>query len=284
LFQKATVKISLEEPKKKFLQMITFLRNYGTTEVHLIHVRTRTSFRQHEEVEKQLEAISQDIRELGFTVHWQLRNGHAPAVIINVAEAQHTDYVAIYWKRKALLRQAVLGSIDSDILRMSNLPVFIYNPKLFKPVVKLESVLYATDFKYTDAVVMPYLISSHFKARTLYLLHVGRRAPDPATEAQRQQRMIRNLQHLANECAHAYDHVNVIETIGIVHREIIKQARASGVELIIVGKSENPDGISRLIGSTAEILPHHAPCSIFIIPGICHLPPSEYNAIEEDRS
>ncbi len=275
MLEKATVKVSLDEPKKKFLDMMAFLRNYGTTEAHLIHVRTRTSFRQHEEAERQLEEISRDIRELGLTVHWQIRNGHAPTVIINVAEKEQSDYIAVYWKQKALFRQALLGSIDSDILRMSNLPVFIYNPKLFKPVVKFESVLYATDFKCTDAAVMPYLINHHFKAHTLYILHVGHHAPDPVTEKRRYQRVLDNLNRLANECAHAYKVVNVIETLGLIRKQIVKQARTKGVDLIVVGKSDTPDTISRLIGSTAEVLPHHAHCSVFIIPCICHLSATE---------
>lgn len=252
--------------------MVEFLKNFGTREIRLIHVRTKTNYRQREEAELKLESLSGEIEALGFTVESFIKNGSAPSATIDLAEEVRADYLTIYWTPKALLRHALLGSIDSDILRMSNLPVFIYNPRIFRPVTELESVLYATDFKYTDAVIMPYLANSRFKARRLFLLHVGERAPDPVTEEERKQGVLDNLQRLADECAHAYDEVEVIETIGRVHKQIIRQAKAKDVELIVVGKSENPDAMSRLIGSTAEILPHKAPCSVFIIPGVCALP------------
>lgn len=271
MLQKAALKISLAEPKKKLLDMVTFLKNFGTSQVVLVHVRTSSNYRRREEAAEQLSQLAKEVADLGLTVETTIRTGHAPTMVMEAAENSGADYVAIFWQPKALLRQALIGSIDSDILRMSNLPVFVYNPKLFKPVVVLDSVLYATDFKFTDAVVMPYLVNSRFKAHQLYLLHVGERAPDPVTEKDRKQNVLDNLQRLANECAHAYDQVEVIETIGMVRRQIIRQAKSKGVDLIVVGKSEKPDTLSRIIGSTAEILPHKARCNVFIIPGICSI-------------
>ncbi len=124
-------------------------------------------------------------------------------------------------------------------------------------------------------MVLPYLINRKFKARKLYLLHVGDRAPDPVTEEQRRQRVLDNLQRLARECAHAYEDVEVMQTIGLTRKQIVKQAGAKDVDLIVAGKSENPDVMSQVVGSTAEILPHKAGCSVFIIPGICRLPSAE---------
>ncbi|MGE4470397.1 MAG: universal stress protein [Desulfovibrio sp.] len=275
MLQRAAVKVSLTEPKKKFLDMLAFMRNFGTNEVHLVHVRTKTNYREREKAETALEELGTEINQLGMAVDFSIRNGYAPGVMTEVAATVQADYLALYWKPKALLRHALLGSIDSDILRMSNMPVFMYNPKLFRPVVELESVLYATDFQFTDAVVMPYLKSSRFKARTLYLLHVGERAPDPDTEARRRERALTNLERLAEECAHAYDQVEVIETLGLVRNEIVRQAKAKKVNLIVAGKSDKPNTMSRLVGSTAEVLPHRAHCSVFIIPNVCGLPRHE---------
>lgn len=272
VLQRAAVKVSLNEPKKKLLDMFAYMRNYGTSEVHLVHVRTRTNFREREKAEHALEELGTEVNELGMASAFSIRNGYAPRVMTEVAAKVRADYLALYWKPKALLRHALLGSIDSDILRMSNMPVFIYNPKLFRPVVELESVLYATDFRFTDAVAMPYLKSSRFKARILYLLHVGERAPDPDTEAARRESALENLRRLAGECAHAYDHVEVIETLGSVRSQIVRQAKAKKVDLIVAGKSDKPGTMSRLVGSTAEVLPHRAHCSVFIIPSVCGLP------------
>lgn len=277
MLEKAAIKISLDEPEKKFLEMIAFMRNFGTRKIVLIHVRSKSSFREHELAENLLEAKCSEIMEMGIEAEYIIRNGSVPSVAIDVAEEVKADYLTIYWKPKGLLRQALLGSIDSDILRMSNLPVFIYNPKFLRPVVELQSVLYATDFKPTSAVVRPYLVNRNFKADTLYLLNVGQRAPDPVTEEKRINEVSDNLHKIAETCDDSYEHIEVITTLGIVYREIVKQARAKGVDLIIVGKSEDLDAVGKLIGSTAELLPHKSPCSVFIIPGVCRLP-----EVEED--
>lgn len=278
MLRRAAVKVSLKEPRQKLLDMVAFLKNYGTNEVHLIHVRTKTHYREREMVEEELEAIREQVEELGFSTHVHIRTGTAAVMLLDVAQEIQADYVSLCWTAKAVLRQALLGSVDSDILRMCNLPVFIYNPKMFKSVLELESVLYATDFQYTDAAVMPYLRHSRFKAKTLYLLHVGERAPDPATEERRKQRAVDNLERLADECRHAYDEIEVIDTIGMVRRQIVKQAKLKDVELIVVGKSEKPDTVSQMLGSTGEILPHKAACSVFIIPGSCSLDADETEA------
>ncbi|WP_462323596.1 universal stress protein [Desulfoplanes sp.] len=280
MLQKAALKISLEEPIKKLLEMVSLLHHYGTKKIHLIHVRTKTSFRRHEQLEIQLEAIREEIERLGFSAHAHIRTGHAASAFMDMAEELRVDYVALYWMPKAVLKQALLGSIDSDILRMTNLPIFIHNHKFLRPVKELGSVLYATDFKFTDGAAMPYLINEQFRAHTLYLLHVGRRAPDPMTEQRREEHVRTNLQRLAQECAHAYDNVEVIGTIGFVRSKIVKHARSKNVDLIVVGKSERPDAMSKIVGSTAEILPHKSPCSVFIIPSICTLP----NQPERNRS
>ncbi len=271
MLRRAAVKVSLREPRQKLLDMIAFLKNFGTVEVHLIHVRTKTHYKDHESLEEAMEALREEAEGLGFVAHAHIRTGFAPLLLLEVAREVRADYVSICWTPKALLRQALLGSIDSDILRMSNLPLFIYSPRIFKSVLELESVLYATDFQHTDAVVMPYLRDSRFKAHTLYLLHVGERAPDPATERERKQHALDNLERLADECRHAYDEVEAVETIGMVRRQIVKQARLKGVELIVVGKSEKPGTVSRTLGSIGEILPHKTSCNVFIIPAVCAL-------------
>ena len=271
MLERTLVKVSLREPRQKFLDMITFLKNYGTSEVHLIHARTKTNYRNRERIEADLERLRAEVADLGYSVQAHIRTGFAPLKILDVAQEVHADYISICWTSKAMLRQALLGSIDSDILRMSTLPVFIYNPKIFRSVLELESVLYATDFQYTDAAVMPYLRDSRFKARILHLLHVGERAPDPVTEKRRKQEALDNLHRLAEECRHAYDEVETVEVIGMVRRRIIQQAKQRDVELVVVGKSEKPDAMSQMLGSTGEILPHKASCSVFIIPGVCGL-------------
>jgi nucleotide-binding universal stress UspA family protein len=219
--------------------MVSLLHHHGTCDVHLVHIRTRTNFRDREQVEDRLESLCTGVEALGFSARFHIRTGPGASAFIEMAGELAVDYVALYWMPKPLLNQALLGSIDSDILRLSTLPVFVHNHTWFRQIRELGSVLYATDFKFTDSAAMPYLINERFRADTHYLLHVGRRAPDPVTEERRVERVRANLERLGRECAHAYETIELIQTTGFVRSEIIRHARSLKVDLIVVGKSEH---------------------------------------------
>ncbi len=267
MLKTALVKVSLKEPPVRVAEMVAALRSFGTQEVHLVHVRASGGLTFPEKKRAQLERFREQAEALGLAAEVHILDGHAPTRILQAAWQLDADYIAIVWVHKAVLRQALLGSIDGDIVRMSDSPVFIFKQRFPGRTESLDSVLYATDFQATDARVLPYLKNRGFQARALYMLHVGERAPDPATDKARREEVLANLRRLANECAHAYENVETLEALGPVGRTIVKTARATRVDLVIVGKVDNPDMFKKLVGSVADQLPQRAPCSVFIIPG-----------------
>jgi len=267
MLKTAVVKVSLKEGPGRMVEMVAALRSFGTQEVHLVHVRSSAGRAFPERKRLQLERVREKAEALGLAAEVHILEGHAPTRILQAAWQLDADYIAIAWVHKAVLRQALLGSIDGDIVRMSDSPVFIFKHRFLGRTESLDSVLYATDFQATDSRVMPYLKNKEFQARAMYMLHVGERAPDPATEKTRREEVLANLTRLANECAHAYESVETLEAVGPVGRTIIKTAKVTGVDLVIVGKVDTPDMFKKLIGSVADQLPHRASCSVFIIPG-----------------
>jgi nucleotide-binding universal stress UspA family protein len=261
----AMVKVSLKEPEAGFLEMTESLKGFGTRELFLVHVRHEGTKGEQKAVEA-MRALNDKVREQGFDSEFIVRSGHVPTRIAEMAQELAVHYTAIYWRPRNAFRQALLGSIDGDILRLSDSPVFIYNRRLLRPSTTLERVLYATDFRATDRAVLPYLKDRDFAAETLYLLHVGERAPDPHTEARRRERAEKNLARLAAECAHAYDNVETIEVVGRVRGQILRHARLHKTDLIVVGKADKPGPLQQLVGGTARTLPRKARCSVFIIP------------------
>lgn len=265
MLQSAAIKVSLKEPRSKFLDMMTLLKSLGTSKAYLIHV---TSGENHQEkARRKLAELAEQVRELGFESAALVKSGHPPTQTIWTARELGVDFIGIYWLSKAVLVQALLGSIDADILRMSDLPVFVYNRGYMNVSTRLERVLYATDFQATDTKVMPYLINKDFQAKQLYLLHVGRRAPDPETEHKRQRCVQENLERLAGECADAYDSVHTLQVVGRRRKQILRQAYLNRVDLIVIGKADKPGSLKNFMGSTAEALPDKSNRSVFIVPG-----------------
>jgi nucleotide-binding universal stress UspA family protein len=269
MLKTAVVKVSFKETPGRLAEMVSALRSFGTQEVHLVHVRTSGAGRTFPEKKRaQLERIRQKAQDLGLAAEVHILDGHPPTRVLQAVWQLGADYIAIAWVHKAVLRQALLGSIDGDIVRMSDSPVFIFKHRVLGRTEALDSVLYATDFQATDARVMPYLKNREFQARALHMLHVGERAPDPTTDRKRREVILANLSRLASECAHAYERIDTLETVGPVGRNIVRTAKTTGVDLVIVGKVDNPDNmLKKLTGSVADQLPHRAPCSVFIIPG-----------------
>jgi nucleotide-binding universal stress UspA family protein len=267
MLKTALVKVSLEEPPGRVAQMMGVLRSFGTREVYLVHVRPSEGRAFPEKKRLRLERLREKAEGLGLAAEVHVLHGHVTSRMLQAAWQLDAGYIAIAWGQKPVLRQALLGSIDSDIVRMSDSPVLIFKQRLLGRADNLNSVLYATDFQATDDRVIPYLQNKEFKARTLYMLHVGERAPDPVTDEKRREAVLAKMSRLASHCGKVYDRVETLDAVGPVGRTIVKTARATGVDLIIVGKVDHPDMIKKLIGSVAEQLPHRAPCSVFIIPG-----------------
>mgnify|MGYP006290394747 FL=1 len=267
MLEKALIKVSLREPIGKFQEMAALLKGVGTKKLFLVHVQTSHHKKAQQQVASQLEELAKKVQELGFEVQTYIKEGHVPSRVIDTAREVKADYICIYWLRKGIIKQALWGSIDSDILRMSDKPVFVYNRGyLGLRSTELESVLYATDFKYTDNKVMPYLLNKNFQAESLFLLHVGERAPDPYTEKKRKEKAKENLQRLASECMHAYDQIQTLDVVGRIKSQIIWQAKKNKADLIVIGKTDSPNPFKKLMGSTAEVIPNKAKCSVFIIP------------------
>lgn len=266
MLQRAAIKTSLNEPRATFLDMLRLMQGFGTKVVHLIHV-TSGSAKELETNRALLEELADEVRALGFAVEAIAERGSPSRRTVHIASELAVDYLALYWMPKALLVQALMGSIDADIVRLCDVPVLVYNRSLMQASTALSRVLYATDFQATDARVMPYLKDRDLEAEELFILHVGERAPDPVAEHARQRCVRQNLQRLADECSEAYTTVTPLQVVGSRQSQILRHASTLDADLIVVGKRDNPGPVRGLLGSLAEILPDKSRRSVFIVPG-----------------
>jgi nucleotide-binding universal stress UspA family protein len=268
MLRKAAVKVGLSEPRAKFLEMINFLKYFGTQSIQLIHVMTGTAQARHDHVRGQMDALAAEVKALGFEVEAVIKHGHAATQIIDSAHELDVDYICIYWMPKNAFSQAIMGSIDLDILRMSDVPIFVHNRSLLGGApTEFGSVLYATNFKATDALVMPYLKNKDFRAEKLAILHVGDRAPDPYAEQKRRDKVQTALDRLASECRESFTEIETLDIVGSSRKVILKMANTFDVDVIVLGKSDNPDALENLLGSTAETVARKANRSVFIVTG-----------------
>lgn len=269
MLQKTVLPLSLKESQYKILNLLEATHDFGTRQVALVHVLASGKTNAGSRRQDKLLHLAQKIRDLGFECEIYFKSGSVATEVAQISLELEADFISLLWKSKSALRQAVLGNPLTDIVRQSDLPVFIYKAPYYKtPRLNLRNILYATNFKRTDSRVMNYLINEEFQADTLYLLHVGSRAPDPWAEQKRYKQIMDDLSRLEAECKHAYNQVQKLQTVGSIKNQIVRQSWKHNVDLIILGKFDQDMPFANLLGSVAESVPQQAHCSVFIIPGI----------------
>ena len=263
------IPLRLKEQEQKTLSMGHLLQYFGTKKVSLVHVRAQnTSGKENQKLTEKIRSYAIHLRELGFEVDMYFKHGHVASEIVSMAEELEVDFISMFWEGKRFLRKALLGNIESDVIRMADLPIFVYKHSFFlAKEQKMSQAMYATNFRITDSHVMPYLTNPDFSTQTLYILHVGERAPDPWAEADRKQKIQQNLARLKNECEHAFYQINTVDVVGRPGPKVVHMAKHYGVDLLIIGKCDEQSTFEQIMGSTAQLIADKAPCSIFIVPG-----------------
>ena len=266
MLKKAVLPLSLKESRQNLYHMAKCMKHFGTEKVFLIHIMSQEDSPKKRKAEESIRSIANSLSDLGMQTETYFKWGRVADEVCKAATELEADYLGLHWRRKNVIKQTLLQSADADILRMCNLPVFIYKRRHYlEHTSSLNRVLYATDFQHTDSAVMPYLTNRDFQADTLYLLHVGDRAPDPYTEKSRREVATANLQRLARECSHAFNTVETLEVTGSVRWHIVREAKRKKADLIIVGKSNKTRPFEQMLGSIAETLPNKTNCSLFVV-------------------
>lgn len=268
MFSKVIWPLNLKEPQSRLDGVFRILNTLPADHVSLLYVG-EGQHNNNSSNENNLGRLRDRLKGHGFNVKTAFRTGHVATAICEFAEEQDADLVIMPWKPKSSIRIALLGSVVQDVVRLSDRPVAVWKAGSFAlkyPAKGVKNIMYATAFQAIDRDVIHYLGHKAMNAEKLVLLHVGERAPDPRAEGKRQKKVQDNLDRLAGECSLQYGRIETISVLGKPSRQIVKQARLKEIDLVVVGKLDNPDHFGSMMGSTAEQLVHSSPCSLLVIP------------------
>ncbi len=258
--------LSLKEPHQKLRNLTAFIIRLGTEKVLLCHIMQNESGKKRQEVTSALESIAEDMHGHGLKTDYVLGHGSIAHEVCRLVEQHKPDYITIPWKRKNVIKRTILSSPDIDILRICSYPTLIFKKSSFRDAgSKPDIVVYATDCKQTDEKVLPYLTSVPFKAHTLYFLHVRERAPDPVADDEHRRKVQEKMDQLAGKCRNRYKHIDTILVTGSIRSQISRNARKMNADLIIIGRNDKKKPMDKLLGSTAEAVPHKVYSSVLIL-------------------
>jgi nucleotide-binding universal stress UspA family protein len=264
MFSTAVLPLSFRESVERLNTMLNFLGNFDTRRVILTHIVTGTHTAA---ARRRLAALVESLEAGDITVEPLVRSGSPAFEIHRTAWEENADFICIPWKRKSVVQRMIAGSTTKDVIRLSDIPVFVFKkrPRQTEDA-PLQRILYATNFALTDAYVVPYLQYSRLAADDLVILNVGQRAPDPHTEERREQQVENNLERLAGEVEANYRSVEQVAITGNHRRAIVREARRRDADLIVIGKADVESTLSSMmLGSTAEEVANAARCSVFIV-------------------
>ena len=263
MFQKALLAVNFSEPTAKIQGAVDFVCSFGTETVVLHHV---VGGAHSSGAERKLSDLKKTLEPRGLKLLTKVTRGSPATAIDHAARSEQADLICVPWKRKSWIQRSLVGSTTKDVVRLTDLPVFVYKhrnaPDSFEQGLV---VLYATALQERDETILPYLSYEGLEARRLVLLHVGRRAPDPETEKRREDEVLLSLNRLASEAEQEGRETEAVSLTGNAKRRIPRLARRESADLIVLGKSEAGGIISGVLGSTAEEVAYSAPQSVLII-------------------
>ncbi len=256
--------VSENETRAQIEGVLNLLEDFSTERVDLLHVSEEVT--PEAQTTGMPESLRDELRERRLHADVHHRTGHVASAVVAFAGERNADFIVLPWKRKGMVTRALLGDTVRDVVRLADRPVAVDVARRAAHAEKrIRTILYATALTATDRVARPYLRAEGVKADTLYLLHVGSRAPDPEAERRRREEVEAALRRLADDCAGCYTRVETMADIGSPVKRIHRQARLHNVDLIIAGKYDNPGPLFSMMGSVVERLPHRPPCSLLIL-------------------
>ncbi len=129
----------------------------------------------------------------------------------------------------------------------------------------LPRILFATDFGAAAGRARQYLEELSVLNAEIVILHVGKRAADPDSEARRSQVAEEELNALSRQISASTPGPDVHDTVGDPPRKILQEAHKRHIDLILLGRF-NDSPLRKLVGSTAEEVADKAQCSILLVP------------------
>jgi nucleotide-binding universal stress UspA family protein len=239
----------------------------------------RKAYSQHiAEERNKLQEIRDGIARSGKSVSQVIADGYPDTGLLKIAQEMRADLLVVGADGRTRLERFILGSVSQQVVRLAECDVLVARPKDGKSITRFREVLVAVDFGEHSQRALAKAVKLADKDGLVHALHClqypvpfalgyapfeGRMtfsaqlAADLERDAHKQfESWTQTLP--AGNCALSFYTVRSAPALGICDR-------ANGYDLIVVG-SHGRRGVRRFIlGSVAETVVRHAPCSTLIV-------------------
>lgn len=243
----------------------SFIDRFGGQQIVLLHVMT-PGLGNKDLIQSRLAHLVDELNQVEIQATPVLLEGHVASEVTRQAMEMAADVIYLPASRKNFLVSSFLGSTTEDIIRLSDIPVFIHKqrPEL-EHTEKVRHLVFATDFRKAASRVWLYVRMFGQFVSKLTILHVGERASDPFTEQLRRENVDRMLKDLTGKFEDDFHDISVISRIGSPSKHIIDVVEQIQADLVVLGRLNEPFP-SKLLGSTCARVTSGVSSSVLLIP------------------
>lgn len=268
MFEKTLIPVSYGERPEELKKIGKILKNLGSNSICLFHVTEAGSFFRGSDI-SWLMILKEALEELGLAVEVKMGADHIASAIVEASLHEGVDEIYMKTKRRWQIGTMLLGSISRDLLRLSDIPVFVHKVRPRLPdegsMLTREDliILYATDFGEASTRPIPYLME--FQGGWCHILHVRGRMADPFAEEIEKRRLHEKLTAVEEELRPYYGRVTSEEVIGDPSSQVLRISDQINADVIVLGRKKAAF-FSASMGETAERIVTSSKASIFLVP------------------
>lgn len=243
----------------------SFIDRFGGEEIVLIHVMN-PGLGDKAMVQSRLAQLVDELGQVGIPARSVVTQGHVASEITRAAMELATDVIYLPASRKNILVSSLLGSTTEDVIRLSDIPVFIHKqrPELVHTE-QVRHLVFATDFRKAASRGWLYVRMLGAFVSKLTILHVGERASDPDTEQLRRENVETMLNELQAKFSDDFQEIALVSRIGSPARHIIDVVEQVRADLVILGRLNEPFP-AKLLGTTCSRVTSGVSSSVLLIP------------------
>ncbi|MFA5614713.1 MAG: universal stress protein [Methanoculleus sp.] len=268
MFKKTLIPVAYGERPGELGRIGKFLEDLGSRSICLFHVDEPASLFRGADP-SWLTRLAGALGETGLAVEVRRGDGHIASAIAEAALLEEVDGIFMKTKRRWHIETVLLGSVSRNLLRLSDVPVFIQKarPRLSsdgnEPGREDMKILYATDLDEASTRLLPYMMG--FQGAWCHILHVRGRRADPAAERQRGKVVDEEMHRTAEDLRPYFDRVTTEQRIGNPATQVLHVSEQIGADVIALGRRRRAF-FSAPLGATAERIVTGSKASIFLVP------------------
>lgn len=269
MFEKTLIPVAYGEKPEELKKIGNILKSFGSRSICLFHVSEAGSLFRGSDI-SWMEAHKDVLEELDLTVEIRTGSDHIASAIAEAALQEGADEIYLKAKRHWQIRTMLLGSVSRDLLRLSDIPVFVHKIRPRLPGegegrISREDliILYATDLDEISNRPIPYLMD--FQGAWCHILHVRDRRADPHSEERQKKKIDELLLGASEELAPYFGRVSSEQRLGDPAGEVLHVSEQIKADVIVLGRKRR-GFLAAPMGETAERIVTGTKASIFLVP------------------